>query len=90
MAMTKPDYTALDAAILAVITAAPPATFQAINTDRGVLEHSSRLAAATRDTPEWRMVDRRLQAMRKASRIRYQRKPEGWVLVDKTPQAPSA
>ena len=72
------NYTDLDAAILAVIDNAP-VTFLVVS--REVAPQSEKLAAHDL-APAWRIVDRRLQAMRKIGKIRYQRKPEGWVLVE--------
>ena len=80
----KHDYTALDRAIIAYITAGK-ATFTGLTA--AVAEHSDALA---RDdaAPGWRIVDRRLQALRKAGQIRYKRGVfGGWVLADKAAQA---
>ena len=71
------DYTNLDAAILAVV-GEKPATFTGLS--YRVASHSDELAKND-PAPAWQIVDRRLQSMRKAGKIRYQRKPEGWVLV---------
>ena len=73
------DYTDLDAAIQQVIGTKSPVLFSALNFD--VRKHSVPLAHTDRHGQAWRVVDRRLQALRKAGRIKYQRKPEGWVLV---------
>ena len=80
----KHDYTKLDAGILSELTADTPKTFTQLCGSRS----SANLAAnvltrpdALRGTPSWRLIDRRLQALRKAGLIRYQRKPEGWVLA---------
>ena len=70
------DYTDLDAAIIERITAGCVG-FTSLSC--AVAKHSEKLASDDQ-APAWRIVDRRLQALRKASRIRYQRKPEGWVL----------
>lgn len=70
------DYTELDGAIIARV-AEGCVSFSALLTS--VSKHSEALAK-TDSAPGWRIVDRRLQALRKAGRIRYQRKPEGWVL----------
>ena len=72
------DYTELDGAIIARV-AEGRVTFTALSS--AVSRHSEALAK-TDPAPGWRIVDRRLQALRKAGRIRYQRKPEGWVLGD--------
>jgi hypothetical protein len=70
------DYTELDEAIIEKV-AKGPVGFTAISffvaKQSGSLEKND-------PAPAWRIVDRRLQALRKAGRIRYQRKPEGWVL----------
>ena len=72
------DYINLDTAILAFV-AEKPATFQGLA--YRVALYSEALAESD-PAPAWRIVDRRLQALRKAGKIRYQRKPEGWVLVE--------
>lgn len=77
------DYTALDAAILYAIKNGAPALFSLL--DFKVRVHSAPLAHTDKQGQAWRVVDRRLQALRKAGRIRYQRKPEGWVLVTDGP-----
>lgn len=69
------DYTALDAAILAAIAERQPATFSQLFT-RPVRTHSAELEHTQRHGDGWRVVDRRLQALRKSGRIKYQRKPE--------------
>ncbi len=81
----KHDYAKLDAAILSELTATTPNGFaqlcgnlSAANREANVLSGPD----AFHGTPSWRLIDRRLQALRKAGRIRYQRKPEGWVLVN--------
>lgn len=72
----KNDYTKLDAAIITQV-AKGCIGFTALF---GVVDKHSRIFTDYK-TPSWRIVDRRLQALRKAGRISYQRKPEGWVLV---------
>lgn len=75
------DYTALDAAILAAIGERQPALFSRLQTAE-VRRRSVALEHTRHDGEAWRVVDRRLQALRKAGRIRYQRgKAEGWVRV---------
>ena len=70
------DYTELDEAISAKV-AKGPVRFNAISFS--VARQSEHLEKND-PAPAWRIVDRRLQALLKAGRIRYQRKPEGWVL----------
>jgi hypothetical protein len=70
------DYTNLDSAILARV-AKGCVSFTALS---GSVSKESDALAKNDPAPAWRIVDRRLQALRKAGRIRYQRKPEGWVL----------
>lgn len=86
--MTKrTDYSALDAALLSRIKGGI-VSFTAIQSGE-VRDIAEELARAhpnykTRyPTPGWRFIDRRLQVLRKAGLIRYQRKPEGWVLCEK-------
>lgn len=77
--MSKTDYTDLDAAITASIERRQPLGFSALCAVPGVLYHSKELAHTDLQNQAWRVVDRRLQALRKAGVIRYQRKSEGWV-----------
>ncbi len=88
--MSRHDYAKLDAGILACISAGSgtPLTFTRLCNLTSVRGESQMLATEANATkpprlhiPSWRIVDRRLQALRKAGRIRYQRKPEGWVLA---------
>lgn len=91
------DYSKLDAAILAIVSDRRcGAPFGLLNSG-AVREESVMLAAAEnkgripgRHTPPRRILDRRLQALRKSGRIRYQRKPEGWVLVRREVEIPEA
>lgn len=87
----KHDYTKLDTAIIDCITAGggTPLTFTRLSYLPSVRSASEQIEAdsnvgkpARLHTPAWRIVDRRLQALRKAGRIKYQRKPEGWLLAD--------
>ncbi len=77
--MSKPDYTQLDAAILEVIQALGPITFSVLGLN--VHEHSVPFAYTDRQGRVWRVVDRRLKALRKAGKIKYSRNPEGWTLA---------
>lgn len=85
---TKLDYSKLDAALLEVIRRSQPITFSGLYHGR-ILSLASELAAqSNREAKEahqridtWRMVDRRLQALRKAGRIKHSRNPEGWTEV---------
>tara|TARA_R110000868_G_scaffold350504_1_gene611745 strand:- start:214 stop:453 length:240 start_codon:yes stop_codon:yes gene_type:complete len=77
--MIKHDYTALDAAILAVIKESGPVHGYAIDKARTPVRA---LVEAAPATVQWNVVAYRLQALRKAGLISFQRKPEGWVLVD--------
>lgn len=81
--MQKHDYTTLDAAIIQRITKAAPATFTTVFAYKSkVMEEADTLAAADFEKAKaFRIVDRRLQALRKAGKIKYQRKPEGWVIA---------
>lgn len=86
----KHDYTKLDAAIIDCISAGggTPLTFPRLCKLKSVSDEAERIATASNankpasmHTPAWRIVDRRLQSLRKANRIRHERKPLGWVLV---------
>lgn len=87
----KHDYTKLDAAILARITALGCVVFtrlQAGDVIKIANAHSEAEAddepctSKLRLRPAWRFIDARLQVLRKAGLITYQRKPEGWVLTN--------
>jgi hypothetical protein len=74
--MTK--YEALDKAIMNKM-GGHPQTFGAINV-RDVREECERIAALEESKTEaFRILDRRLQALRKAGRIRFSSK--GWVRI---------
>lgn len=81
---TKHDYTELDAAIFARIgDAGRPMGFHAIF-DCNSVDRLSRCHASTDDAkrsgkPAWRFVDARLQALRKAGKIKST--PAGWVIA---------
>lgn len=84
--MSKTDYTKLDATLLALIGARAGIAFQLISGDSLVEFEAASIAAEENkgkrgwnEIPGWRIVDRRLQGLRKAGKIRYQRKAEGWV-----------
>jgi hypothetical protein len=74
----KHDYTNLDDAILAVVASGGPVAFHSLSCR--VAAHSDEYAEND-NAPGWRIVDRRLQALRKAGKIRHQHKPEGWVVA---------
>lgn len=71
--MTKHDYTAFDAELMRLIKLGFN-TFTTIQTPK-VLDMAKPFCRNSKspygDTPEWRIVDRRLQALRKAGKIRY-------------------
>lgn len=77
--MIKNDYTELDKAILAKV-AEGPVTFTLIC---NAVEVQTRPFVSYKFAG-WRVVDRRLQALRKAGKIKYQRQPEGWVICEVT------
>lgn len=83
--MAKHDYAPLDAAILAALSVDKPLKLArlpgAVDAEAYKLEDAERVGWVVR-TPASRFVDRRLQALRKAGRIWYQRQPEGWVLSE--------
>lgn len=79
--MTKTDYAALDAAIIDAIKRGKR-EFSSIAYGGPVGIEAARLAPAD----SWRMVDRRLQAQRKAGRLSYTRPSKknpdgGWFIV---------
>lgn len=80
--MATADYSKLDAAILAEV--AKRAFVLGWHLERLVWRIAADVKRRNR-LASWpsEIVARRLQALRKAGRIRYQRKPEGWVLAKK-------
>ncbi|HEY1129162.1 MAG TPA: hypothetical protein VGF12_07145 [Roseateles sp.] len=85
---TKYDYTKLDAAILKSLNESNPVLFTGLYQGKvraaaEALEDQARGHTKSKrdEKPSWRFVDGRLQALRKAGKVKYQRKPEGWVLV---------
>lgn len=73
------DYSALDAAILECIKAGAT-EFSAIN-DGPVLLAAQALVIDEDQKPGWRFVDARLQALRKAGRLTFNRR-DGWALAE--------
>ena len=76
----KHDYTRLDAAILDAL-AQGPLTFAFFAYRGAVEEESKKLEVAHGDPrvkPAWRFVDARLQALRKAGKIRFVDQTTGW------------
>jgi hypothetical protein len=79
----KADYTQIDADILAAIRQTPK-EFSAFNTlGSAILNQAEKLAKATppdrwgNEKPGWRVIDQRLQALRRRGLIKYV-KNEGW------------
>ena len=76
----KHDYTKLDAAILDALAAAPRvfsdfAYGGAVQSESCALEKEH---GNPRVKPAWRFVDARLQALRKAGKIRFVSQASGW------------
>lgn len=73
----KPDYSLFDNALVATVRAGKT-QFHQINAGR-TLEFANKLAGKDHrgDALGWRLIDRRLQALRKAGRLAYDRKT-GW------------
>lgn len=67
--MSKPDYAAFDAELLAQINAGRN-KMMLLDTHKPLLELALPFAAASK-SPEFRVIDRRLQALRKAGNIHY-------------------
>lgn len=79
----KPDYTQIDADILAAIRQAPR-QFAYFNTRGSNILNQAQLLAEARltdrwgnATPGWRVIDQRLQALRRRGLIQYVR-TKGW------------
>lgn len=73
--MTKPDYTAFDALLLDKIKSGKN-TFRQLEADNDLKIMAKPFCSNTRTStgypqPEWRIVDRRLQALRKSSKITH-------------------
>ena len=77
----KNDYTKLDAAILARINEFGPITFGLISCHSRVSGEAVKFQSAFK--PAWRYVEARLQTLRRAGKIEYQKRPEGWVIKEK-------
>lgn len=82
-AVIMKDYSELDAAIVAEIQAGR-GSFTAMSTALAdkVKPHCTNNKSPFGDTPTWRVIDRRLQALRKAQRITYSRADGCWSLMD--------
>lgn len=81
---TNTQYAELDRLILdRIADYDKPKQYNTIFLDGGVHRELERIADAIGDEP-WRILDRRLQAMRRAGKIRYDCKrgamPPGWVI----------
>lgn len=86
----KTDYAALDSAILDAICAGRR-EFSDI-AYRGEVDARAKALASAESAPSWRIVDRRLQAMRKAGKLTYKRASKknpggGWAIVKEYPDA---
>lgn len=77
----KHDYTKLDAAILDALKERSYTFSELLGID-SVKDEARRLERAPLSfgKPDWRFLDSRLQALRRAGKIFYRRNPEGWVL----------
>jgi len=73
--MNQNDYSALDAEILKLINAGCN-TFTAMRVNSNLIALSQPFV--TERTEDWRIIDRRLQALRKASKIRYRKSEQTW------------
>lgn len=71
--MAKPDYTAFDAELIRLIKAGRD-TFTQLDGHQPLAEMAKPFCLAKRGCypqPEWRVIDRRLQALRKAGQIKH-------------------
>lgn len=78
---TEDKYKDLDGAVLKSLSGTPLLFTPLVAQCATVSRLLSQLPGETAEP--WRIVDRRLQALRKSDLIRYRRKPAGWVLVAK-------
>ncbi len=85
--MTTTDYTKLDNLIIAAIKAGKRQMFQI---DTGSVEEEAK-RRTPRQSDAWRTTERRLQALRRAGRIRYARAADpdqsGWIIVQEARDA---
>lgn len=71
--MTRPDYSGFDAELLAMIGGGIN-TFAQLQAHQMLFDATKPFCALSKSpsgTPPWRIIDRRLQALRKAGRIAY-------------------
>lgn len=76
--MTKPDYSQFDALLLDAIKGGRT-SFSFLANHKPLIDLARPFCAGT-DTPEWRIIDRRLQALRKAGKIK--RASQTWTIVE--------
>lgn len=76
--MTQGKYAELDAKILELVRNGAD-TFNALVVRRDINELAAPHETAT--TEAWRVVDRRLQALRKAGKIAFRRDAQRWEVV---------
>lgn len=79
--MSKTDYSALDAAILAHVSQ-KPANFTELQS--GAVQKAADALVTGSYKPAWRFIDSRLQALRKAGKIVYSGKT-GWSIANEQP-----
>jgi len=72
----KHDYTELDRSIAAAVADHGPISFDGIWKLARV--HAEKIAT-DKSACSWRIVERRVQAMRKAGKINHHKSPVGWV-----------
>ena len=78
--MNKPDYTKLDSAIIEAIRGGKHDFTSLGSVVRAISEPIAQQSPGRYGPEPWRIVDRRLQALRKAGKIAYTRSA-GWRLV---------
>ncbi|SFQ46618.1 hypothetical protein SAMN05216229_12351 [Geopseudomonas sagittaria] len=76
--MSKPDYSQFDATLLDAIRVGKT-SFAQLTNHKPLMALARPFCAGT-DTPEWRIVDRRLQALRKAGKIKHA--SQLWTIVE--------
>lgn len=77
--MSKLDYTAFDAELLAQIKSGNH-RMMSLEGYKPLLDMAKPFCSAI--TPAWRVIDRRLQALRKSGKLQFKRSDQVWQVVE--------